>query len=147
MVLDKRLGHGDLKRLGWELEVHEDVVQVDVLPREAALRLCGHVRVGRVPLDEVVLELHHARSHDLHDLFHVDALLRVHHLVVAVREALEDLDILDVQACVVLERLDDGRLRRLCVVGNEWIAIRNHSLLGLENESISESMYAYEPLR
>lgn len=60
--------HRNLERLGRELEVNQNVVEVDIFPRERTFWCRGRwlqVSAGRVPLDQAVLEFDHAPHHQL----------------------------------------------------------------------------------
>mmetsp|Transcript_4838 Transcript_4838/g.13805 ORF Transcript_4838/g.13805 Transcript_4838/m.13805 type:complete len:260 (-) Transcript_4838:159-938(-) len=112
-LLEKVPRDGHLERFGRELEVHQDVVKVHILPRERVLRpWYDERRMRRVPLDQQLLELQDAGHHELHDQLDVDALLRVHHVVIALLERPEDAEVAQVQAAPVLNGLLQRRLRR-----------------------------------
>lgn len=111
VVLGEVAWNGHLQRLRRQLEVDEQVVQIDILPGKRLHR--AHVRVGRVPFDQPVLEHHHAPDDRLQHLLHVLTLLWVHHCVVALLQVAENLEVPDVSRSVVLEVLLRRQLLRL----------------------------------
>lgn len=85
-------GNGDLYNRGVVLQVKKKLVQVDI-------NTLGSV----VENDHVLLHLANADDRGLEDLLDELALLGVHDLVVTLFELAIDVDVLDVQARVVLE--------------------------------------------